>query len=166
MEAERLLALVCERARSYREVAEEPPGNVDTLQDLARDDLDAALAEAKPVIGRAGLDFPTAKTEVEKRDAALALLEARRAELVRIARLTALEIAREQGSVTSPEVIAALRERGHGHTLDVVDRRFMGVVFRSGWRAIGRKADGSHARTVPVWEPIEAGAETRSLLGL
>ena len=164
MEAERLLASVCEKARAYREVAEEPSGNLDTIQDVARDDLEAALTEAEPVIGRAGLR--TEPTETEKRDAALDLLAEKRADLVRLARSTAMEIASANGSVTSPEVIEALRQKGHGRTLDLVDRRFMGVVFRAGWRAVGRKADGSHARTVPVWEPVQAGAATRSLLGL
>lgn len=38
------LAALHAAARAYREVAEVPAGNVDTTQDVARDELDAALA--------------------------------------------------------------------------------------------------------------------------
>lgn len=47
--AEKELAALYAAARSYREVAEVPSGNVDTMQDVARDELDAVLANTAPV---------------------------------------------------------------------------------------------------------------------
>lgn len=44
------LAALRDAARSYREVAEVPAGNLDTVQDVARDALDAALAASAPAV--------------------------------------------------------------------------------------------------------------------
>lgn len=52
-EAEAKLSALREAASSYREVAEAPPGNLDTVQDVARDALDAALADSDASASRA-----------------------------------------------------------------------------------------------------------------
>lgn len=96
--------------------------------------------------------------EARKRDRALDLLETYRGDLVDAARAVAEEIAGRVGHVTSPEVLAELRERGLGEALDSVDRRFMGAVFRKGWRRVGLDNSGSHRRPVSVWVRQKAGA--------
>lgn len=92
------------------------------------------------------------KVERRKRDAALDLLDKRRAELIARAHQIATYFCRENGTVTSPQVIAELKKEG-APGLDEVDPRFMGAVFRAGrgWRRIGYRAAGSHARPVSVW---------------
>lgn len=91
------------------------------------------------------------RTEREKRDDVLDALAECRARAVALAREAAVAIERERGSVTSPQVLARLRERGHGPLLDSIDRRFMGVVFNRGWERVGWENAGSHARPVAVW---------------
>jgi hypothetical protein len=94
-------------------------------------------------------------SEVEKRDRQLTLLALTRPELIKAAKNVALDLVTEHGEVTSPDVVAYLRRLGWGPLLDSVDLRFMGVVFRKGWRRVGwktgRASPGSHARPVAVW---------------
>lgn len=95
---------------------------------------------------------PKAPSEAQKRDEALALLERTRASLIARARAVAEELdAARPGGVTSTQVLALLRNQGHGPMLDSVDRRFMGAVFRRGWEQVGWAPSGSHKRLVPVW---------------
>ena len=94
------------------------------------------------------------KAEEQGRDRALALLAEYRGALIAIARNLALRIARANGTVTSPQVLEALKAAGYGHLLDEVDPRFMGVVFRRGWQRVGwleKESRASHARPVTVW---------------
>lgn len=87
------------------------------------------------------------------KDAALNLLEEKRAELISCATQIAQEIARQQGTVTSPAVLARLQEE-FPEAVAGVDRRFMGAVFRRnrGWTRVGWAAQGSHSRPVSVWK--------------
>lgn len=90
------------------------------------------------------------KAERRKRDDTLDLLEERRRNLITRAQEIAIRICRAYGTVTSPEVMLHLKEEdvpGYGE----VDPRFMGAVFRRGWKRVGYKAIGSHARPVSVW---------------
>ena len=48
--------------------------------------------------------------------------------------------------------LTLLREEGYGPELDRIDLRFMGAVFRKGWRRVGWVPTGSHARPVAIWE--------------
>ncbi len=93
---------------------------------------------------------PTA-TEAEKRDVALDAIELFRGAAVRLAREAADEVYRAKGQVSSTDVFAKMREHGHGPLLASVDRRFMGAVFRKGWRQVGTERTGSHKRSVPIW---------------
>ena len=90
--------------------------------------------------------------EKNKRDVALDLLARTRKELIGAAKQWARYLVRANGRVTSPEVLKSLRDNGWGDHLDQVDRRFMGVVFRKGWRRIGWTNSGSQARPGPIWE--------------
>ena len=91
--------------------------------------------------------------ETLARDVALALFENYRSTLVDAARDIAIDLADQQGKVTSPQVLAVLREHPElGNVVESVDRRFMGAVFRSKcWERIGWIATGSHRRPVSVW---------------
>jgi len=97
--------------------------------------------------------FPgIAPSEAEKRDEALALLETTRANLIAAAKIIATRIARQNGRVTSPEVLKLLRESpAWAGLVAEVDPRFMGPVFRKGWTRIGYSSEGSHNRPVAVW---------------
>lgn len=92
--------------------------------------------------------------EIAERDAAIARIGAANAALVEVAKDTARRIADSHGTVTSTQVLAALREEGYGAVLDAVDRRFMGAVFwpGSGWERVGWSTTGSHGRPVAVWK--------------
>lgn len=96
-------------------------------------------------------------TQAQLRDQALDTLAEARALLVAAARSSAMMIAMRDGRVTSPEVLAALREGGYAHQLDRVDPRFMGVVFRNKkdaprrWHRLGWENTGSHCRPVAIW---------------
>jgi hypothetical protein len=79
-------------------------------------------------------------------------LLAARGDMIKLARTVAREIAERDGQVTSPQVVRELRARGHGPTLDKIDRRFMGPVFRKGWKRVGYANEGSHGAAVSVWE--------------
>lgn len=100
------------------------------------------------------------RSQVQQRDAALDLLERTRAELVEKAREVAISLG-ASGDVTSPAVLARMRELGLGEKLDQVDARFMGVVFRGrGWKRVGwlsgADSPGSHARPVALWRRTNA----------
>jgi hypothetical protein len=56
----------------------------------------------------------------------------------------------QHGRVTSTEVLEVMREH-HPELLEDVDPRFMGCVFRRGWRRIGYEDSGSHRRPVSIW---------------
>lgn len=96
------------------------------------------------------------RIERAKRDSALNLFELYRGDLLDAARAVADELAHLNGRVTAPEVLSTLRERGFSEALDKVDRRFMGAVFRQGWKRIGWEPMGSHGRPVSIWQ--KAGA--------
>jgi hypothetical protein len=89
------------------------------------------------------------QTEIEKRDEALDTLAVHRRGIVAEAKNIALSLCAAQGSVTSTQVITALRWRGV--LVGPVDTRFMGVVFRKGWKQVGWSATGSHGRRIPIW---------------
>lgn len=90
--------------------------------------------------------------QLRLRDIALGRVEAAHAADVRVATELAIGLARERGSVTSVEVWAELARRGH--TLDG-DPRWMGAVFRRGWRRVGWDITGSHGRPVARWTLAE-----------
>lgn len=97
---------------------------------------------------------PPTLSEGGKRDAALDALACHRAHLVKLAKGIALELSRRNGCVTSAEVLQELRVRGHAAILEGVDSRFMGVVFRRGWKQVGWSRTGSHKRNQPVWAAV------------
>ncbi len=99
-------------------------------------------------------EVPARPSEAQKRDAALDLLDEHRAKLVALAKGIALELSRRNGTVTSAEVLQELRTRGHGAMLDGVDGRFMGAVFRRGFKQVGWCRSGSHKRNQPVWAAV------------
>lgn len=95
--------------------------------------------------------------EASERDIALRRLADSRGDLIEAAFLVALSIAQAKGSVTSPEVLDVMKKSKHGTTVQNVDRRFMGPVFRrKGWRRTGWSPEGSHCRPVSVWTWIGA----------
>lgn len=87
------------------------------------------------------------------RDAALDLLEERRAELVAAGRLIAADLARRDGSTCAPRVLKEMRAQGYE-----IEKRPMwsGCLFRgAGWRKTGRFVhEGSHRRPAPLWELV------------
>jgi hypothetical protein len=95
--------------------------------------------------------------EAAKRDKVLDALAATRRELVCMARVFATVIVNKAGRVTSPEVMREMRDRGWGPKMDLVDPRFMGVVFRrvkgapQVWERLGWENGGSHCRPVAIW---------------
>lgn len=99
-------------------------------------------------------EVPVRPSEAQKRDAALDLLAEHRAKLVALAKGVALELSRRNGTVTSAEVLQELRTRGRGAMLDGVDGRFMGAVFRRGFKQVGWCRSGSHKRNQPVWAAV------------
>lgn len=97
-------------------------------------------------------------TQAQARDAALALLEAARAELIDLAYDIALAIWTAKGEVSPTEVWAELFQRATtdavlAYKLETLDRRWMGAVFRParGWVQLRTERSGSHKRPVPVW---------------
>lgn len=69
---------------------------------------------------------------------------------VALARESAIRLAVEHGTVTSPDVVADLKTRGQWFT--GLDPRLMGAVFRRGWNRTGFVRGGSHGRPVALWE--------------
>lgn len=94
------------------------------------------------------------KIEAKKRDQALDLFEQHRADLLEYAKVVAVRLAMNNGTVTSPEVVDELYESGWAYILDHIDHRFMGGVFRSGtgWERVGFKNLGSHKQPISVWK--------------
>lgn len=86
--------------------------------------------------------------ELEKKEEVLNQLAESRRELITRAKEIALEIYEREGTVSSPQVLAVLREE---NPFDV-DPRFMGAVFRKGWLRVGWTTAGSHGRPVSVWK--------------
>lgn len=102
--------------------------------------------EPEPVQARA-------KQRDAERDRSLDALSAVRAELIALADAAALDIARQWGSVTAPELLTELRARGYGEMLAAVDPRWIAAVLlpSRGWRAIGYVNHGSKSRPVKRW---------------
>lgn len=99
--------------------------------------------------------------QAQARDAALDLLQRHRSELIRHARAVAINIAWARGEVSSTEVWEELRRRGEvdlwlKYAMAAVDPRWMGVVFRHGWKRLRWTSTGSHKRPVAVWVLSEA----------
>lgn len=92
------------------------------------------------------------QTEAAKRDAILDTLEVVRVDLVRLGKEAAVYLSAMEGGVTSVRVAEWLRAQGHGPAMDAVDARWMGCLFRSGWRRVGYAPVGSHKRPCAVWE--------------
>lgn len=95
-------------------------------------------------------------TEIQKRDKVMDQLTETRTKLVAAARDIARGMAQDGQRVTSPDVVEQMRAQGYGPEIDRVDLRFMGPVFRRGWREvgslIGRASPASHSRRVVIWE--------------
>lgn len=107
---------------------------------------------AKQLLLSVQLPPPKKPTPERERDEALELLRRTRASLISTAHAYAAQLIMKNGSVTSAEVLDAMRAGGHGVALDTVDRRFMGAAFRkAGFVAVGRDQTGSHKRTQPRW---------------
>jgi len=92
-----------------------------------------------------------ADVEGAMRDDALDALEAARAALVAEAHKIAVQLARQRGRVTSVEVWHSLLAYGYEEQMKGYDARWLGCVFRRGWRRIGIEPTGSHKRMVSVW---------------
>ena len=96
--------------------------------------------------------------DAQGRDDALSRLAAHRKGLIDAAVAIALSIARDEGSVTSPQVMEVMLRQGLLTQGDDIDRRFLGVVFRhKRWRRVGWSESGSHKRPVPIWELVDRG---------
>jgi hypothetical protein len=91
------------------------------------------------------------RKECEKRDRILNRLARTRSRLVSQAYKIALQLARQNGRVSAPEVLRIMRKRKY-RGLKNIDPRFMGVVFRTGWERIGLAWHGSHGQAVTVWQ--------------
>ena len=89
--------------------------------------------------------------EIKARDEALDRLEGTRRELIEVASEMARNLCELRGSVTSTEVAITMRGIGWGSEMDAVDPRWLGAVFRRGWKRIGYEATGSHGRPVARW---------------
>jgi hypothetical protein len=90
----------------------------------------------------------------DARDAVLAQHAEERAELIEVADQIAAELSARDGAVCMPRILAALRARGYGAKLDVLDPRWTGAVLlpTRGWERTGEIArEGSRARPVPMW---------------
>lgn len=91
------------------------------------------------------------------RDAALDRLAVTRAARITTATSIALAIWKEKGEVSSTDVWAEIRRQAmedQGMTwllVDDADPRWIGAVFRRGWRRLRWEATGSHKRPVAVW---------------
>jgi hypothetical protein len=86
--------------------------------------------------------------EMLEREKVLDKLDRSYERVVRDAKIVAREIAKAKGRVTSVEVLAELRQRGYS---DLRDTRWLGCIFRRGWRRIGWEPTGSHCRPVAIW---------------
>ena len=110
----------------------------------------------KPLFDYFGADVadpPRPKTEPEKRDQVLDRLERIRQQLVDVGIATARQIAQSRGQVTSVDVLEAMRQSPSLATkMEEVDPRWIGAVFRRGWRRVGWEQTGSHARPVSIWQ--------------
>ena len=91
--------------------------------------------------------------QVQKQQA-IDLLEATRAELIAEAKVIAADLCSVRGRVTSVAVLEVMRRGRYAEQLSQVDARFMGAVFRHGWRRVGYEPLGSHCRPVSVWEKV------------
>lgn len=99
---------------------------------------------------------PRIDLETLQRDHALDLLAAARADLIAEARVVADLIHREHGRVTAVEVLRFMGQLDEtGLRTRLIDRRFVGVVFRKGWKRIGYEPTGSHKRPVSIWTKEE-----------
>lgn len=87
------------------------------------------------------------------RDEAIARHEHTRRVLIDVAETYARDLAKTNGGVTAPEVLAAMRRTGWEDDMRGLDPRWVGAVFRrAGWCAISTVPQGSHGRRVPVWK--------------
>lgn len=98
-----------------------------------------------------------AKTQQQlfaERDAVLDRLQETRAELIAVAKETALRLAAEHGETCSVDVLNKMRlDPVLKDKLDEVDPRFMGAVFRAGngWQRVRMEPKGSHACWISIW---------------
>lgn len=83
-----------------------------------------------------------------------------REELIAAARIVAEKIYMAKGRVTGPEVLRAL-EKSLADKMQRVDHRFVGVVFKRGWKRIGYENTGSHCRPVSIWSKHDPKIEAR-----
>ncbi len=90
------------------------------------------------------------KTEIEKRDEVLDALAVKRAYLICVAKAAAISIHARRGEVTSSDVMTSMRAVNVPGINDV-DPRWIGCVFRRGWKRKGYRAQGSHGRPVSIW---------------
>lgn len=102
------------------------------------------------------LKKPKPDLQLVQRDHALDLLAAARADLIAEARDIAENIFMERGRVTSVEVLTAMGMGLGSERMTLVDRRFIGTVFRKGWKRIGYEPSGSHKRPVSIWAKEES----------
>lgn len=97
--------------------------------------------------------------EEQARDRVLDALEAHRKPLVEVGHAVACSIWLAKGRVSSSDVWDVIEKRaktdlGLAAQLVAADPRWLGAVFRRGWRRIGYEATGSHKRPVSVWERV------------
>lgn len=109
------------------------------------------MNEAFAAIERDRIESQHYLEELEEKEKVLNQLAESRRELISRAKEIALEICEREGTVSSPQVLAVLREE---NPFDV-DPRFMGAVFRKGWLRVGWTTAGSHGRPVSVWKRDE-----------
>ena len=99
--------------------------------------------------------------EKPKRNEALALLEANRADHMATALEITINHTKKHGGVTSSDVFEPMRR------LDIlpknVDPRWMGAVFRRKcWKRVGYVNGGSHLRPISIWKYSDTGDQSVS----
>lgn len=105
---------------------------------------------------------PRAPTPAAERDEVLAAYHASpdtayeraRTRAIGAARAVAVDLAaaRPEG-ITASDVLAEVRRLHPGLLVQCPDTRFMGAVLlpSRGWRKVGERASGHHARKQPIW---------------
>lgn len=73
------------------------------------------------------------------------------AELLALARTAAEAIDRERGKVSTTDIVARLKQEGHGDLLKNVNINCIPSIFRFGWNRIGVESTGYQNRPVGVW---------------
>lgn len=93
-----------------------------------------------------------------QRDWVMELHEANRPGLIAAATQIARELCARDGSTCMPRVLRVMRARGWAAIMSTLDPRWSGAVLlpSRGWERTGEIVrEGSRARPVPMWRPVQ-----------